>query len=172
MKMYTTILLALCLGCTKIRECRLELNRFDYNSEELSIQGYYYTKADDGKIQPQFIFYRNGVIKQLGGTSYNEADLLEAEASWLEIESINFSRNKRINWGIFHIFNDQIVLEIWSSSKGGAPPLYRRQGSILNDSTFILTSYESCEGYSGEGEDTYYFKNLAVKPDSTNTVIE
>lgn len=165
----TTIAL---ISCLKIRECRLELNRMDYHSAELRVQGYYYSVENDGTILPTYILYRNGVLLKLYGGPYTEMELSNAEADWLSERSEELRRDVHLDWGIFLVHQDKIVIETWGPSRGGAPPLYRIEGYIVNDSIFVTTEFKNCLGEAGRDEDTYYFKHLAQKPDSTNTVIE
>lgn len=165
----TTIAL---ISCLKIRECKLELNRIDYHSNELRVQGYYYFVENDGKIVPAYILYRNGVLLKLNGGPYTEMELANAETSWLSERSKELRRDVHMDWGIFLVYQDNIVIETWGPSRGGTPPLYRIKGYIMNDSTFVTTEFTTCLGEAGSDEHTYYFKHLAQKPDSTNTVIE
>lgn len=166
------LLVFISIGCDKINYCHQGLNRKDYKSNDLKIHGYYYILDDAGNIEPHYVFYRNGVVQKLVAGAPDQ-ELSETEAFWFTDEYKHYSKDDLLKWGVFLIHEGKIALETWSPSMGFAAPLTRRQGIITSDSTFVITSYETCEGDSGyEGDVTFYFKPLPEKPDSNNNVIE
>jgi hypothetical protein len=81
----------------------------------------------------------------------------------------------KYNYGRFLIENDNIKFERWYP---GSPPLpaYIRSGTILNDTTFVITEiYRMKNGNKTEVEtgrnEIYHFKQFSPKPDSTNRYV-
>ena len=62
---------------------------------------------------------------------------------------------------------------MWYSPSGGGTPAYVREGKILNDTTFhITTSYRSNGSERHEKDEVYHFRQFYPKPDSTNNFIK
>lgn len=145
----------------------LTLPKQDYTGNQLRVDGYYYSITSNNNYQI-FFYYRNGCVLEAGVV---EADNLAAsEQSYMNGTFYNAVKNYKHDWGRFTIEGAMIKDELWKPNTG---PLeaYTSEGQILNDTTFKMTkSWRSCKPKKvREFEETYHFKQLSPKPDSTNT---
>ncbi len=163
-----TIVLLLIFGysCKKTdKDDKLSLELNNYNTNEILIDGYYYTVLEnfEGVIYNRFAFYRNGIVRYLGSTK--------------SLQEINFGPvDAKDAWGVFQIYSNEIKFEKWYPSSGGPLKAYIRAGNILNDTTFVITeSYRMHKGKKTEEKvrnETYHFRQFSPKPDSTNSFIK
>jgi len=160
--------------CRKIRgkEQELTLQIQPYTGNQLRVDGYYYWTSEDNEGNEAFqifFLYRNGVI--LSGGFPLTIDLSDQEEEFANGEYYDHVKDDKISWGRFQISENIITYEKWYPSSGGPAPVYLHQGTILNDTTFQITSSRPSHG-DGEFESLnriYRFKHFAPKPDSTNT---
>ena len=79
-------------------------------------------------------------------------------------------------WGNFKIEGSNIKFETWFISDGGSKELHIKEGSIINDTTFVIIySYNVWKGDKNQqdyDEKTYHFKKFSSKPDSTNLFVK
>ncbi|GIV26481.1 MAG: hypothetical protein KatS3mg027_0295 [Bacteroidia bacterium] len=154
-----------------IKDDELTLTRTNYTSNQLRIDGYYYQKLNNNFFSI-YCFYRNGVLLATGGVFSSIQDM----DKYLYDEFINRQeyKNYKSNWGGFLIQGNSMKFERWYPSD---PPLkaYVRAGTILNDTTFIITEvYRMKDGSKTEVQtlnEIYHFKSFKPKPDSTNKFI-
>ena len=171
MKIYIPFFIFLLLGtsCRKIllgQDDELSLQRQDYYGKELRLDGIYYHEIVGGeyRIYQRYALFRNGVIRDLGGTK--------------EIDDPRIpSGSYKDEWGVFQINNNEIKFERWiPSAGGGINPAYLSSGTIINDSTFQITQrYRNQNGQKTEVSaeyEIYHFKAFSPKPDSTNSFIK
>ena len=150
------------------KDDKLSIERTPYIGNELRIDGYYYMAWED-MIYPMF-FYQNGIILDGGGFPINE--VVERETEYKNGTFYSHVKEIKYSWGVFIIEGNKISFERWYPSE---PPLgaYVRAGDIINDTTFKITEvYRMQNGNKTEVKtlnETYYFKQLSPKPDSTNS---
>jgi hypothetical protein len=158
--------------CSKIfPDEKLSMQRKDYNGNELRIDGYYFREDNTSYSVGIYFLYNNGIILYGGFPLISEIGEYEqkyANGDWA------LSRKKdKASWGIFRIDGKIIKIEKWEPSTGIGLPVYIKEGSILNDTTFHITT-----GYSPNGSnrrelnEIYHFKQFDNKPDSTNVYIK
>ncbi len=119
-------------------------------------------------------FYNNGIIEC--GSSFSSSEIIQKENEFKDGSYYTFSSKSKYCWGVFHIDGNGIKFERWYLGDGLTLKAYVREGTILNDTTFIITeSYRFVRGKkkkkSAEDE-TYHFKALNPKPDSTNKFVK
>ena len=73
--------------------------------------------------------------------------------------------------GVFHINASSIEFETWTAARDIIT--FSNSGTILNDSTFVISKRVNNDFGESESENiTYHFQEFSPKPDSTNTFIK
>ena len=178
-KHYLLFLIIIVAGCDTMsvfRDDCLTAAKEDYFGNEIRLDGYYYQIVNtfEGDYGQAYFLYRNGVILDGGGFLLSKQEDFEEEiVNGVFNTKYNLSK---LNWGVYNIANDKISFQKWYSSSGGGLPVYTRVGTILNDTSFhISISYRLSDTDTieyNEKNETYMYKYLSIKPDSTNTFIE
>jgi hypothetical protein len=161
--------------CSKLfpsQDDYLTIQKTPYTSDAIRIDGFYYQKWDNGTKYSNIVFlYNNGVIFQGNGAG-DMSELVEYVNSTFLYHDMK--KDKKAFWGLFLVKSNKIVYERWEGSQLGYL-VYREEGEILNDTTFIMTEVSRMnQGEKTETEQierTYYFHQFSPKPDSTNNVI-
>ena len=154
-----------------LKDDELSIKRMPYTGDTIRIDGYYYITLDN--YLTVYFLYRDGTI--LYGSTFPESELNEHEKEYNTSEWQSIVKQAKDYWGVLKIENNTIQFERWYPSD---PPLksYVRAGTILNDTTFIITeSYRMQDSKKTEVDsknETYYFKQFTPKPDSTNSFVE
>ena len=157
------ILVVIGIFCCKVAE-PLTLQRMDYSLNNLKTQGYFYSKGDHFHC---FFLYKNGIVYFY---STSAANFLELENKISNQEIIKIDQKLQYVWGVFKINNDEIMIERWLPGVGGPYPTQLLKGQILNDTTIAISGLRGRK-YASE-IDTFKFRFLEQKPDSTNAFIE
>jgi hypothetical protein len=161
------VMLLFGLSCNKFEngDDVLSLQWEDYSGNALKLDGIYYFETEnfEGPLFQRYALYRNGIIRNLGGSK--------------NIDDLRFpSGNSKYEWGVFQIDGTRIKFERWYPSSGGPLKAYIRSGEILNDTTFLITeSYRMQKGKKTEireRNEVYHFRQFSPKPDSTNNFIK
>lgn len=177
---YTILILMIftIVRCTSFQPLSLKQEMFSANN--LKLNGYYYS-FDDG-VNKAFFLYGNGVFHDRiwdGIDSYytNNLDSLDIEVSRIYEKEKKYPI--RYSWGAFKVSNSNIKIERWLSGNGQAYPTQMLIGKILNDSTIHFSEKIGDNGVIKGKEkivyninETYHFRQLSPKPDSTNQYIK
>lgn len=152
----------------------LTIEKKEYNGTQLRIDGYYYhVSSIDGRIISIVFFYNNGVIFFMNGDGSKIQDLYYWDNRALSNEWINLMKKEKICWGIYHIENENIVIQRWGGSIGGVHPVMTSYGNIINDTTYKITkTTDSQTNDVWNGEIIYNFRAFSPKPDSTNVYVK
>ena len=131
----------------------LTLARQPYPGNALRVDGYYAASGPtgDGERFVALFLFRNGVVRY-GGSSVGR-DVLESKFGQYG--------DRRYDWGVFVVEEDQIKIERWYPGDGPHVPAIVKPGRIVDDTTFGFTSA------LGTSE-VYSFRRFAPKPDSTS----
>jgi hypothetical protein len=168
--LFQSFLVASCGKLCKDKE--LSITRGVYTGT-LKTNGYYFFKSDSESAKT-FFLYRNGVVQG----DYNSEPLDAVENG-----TVNFDASRSLNeqtkyvWGAFYANAQEIEIECWRPAHSGCFKTKLRKGTILNDSTFLITKIELLRK-NGKVEsdfdvnDTFYFHALTHKPDSTNDFVK
>lgn len=138
----------------------------------IEIDGYYMLDSKDNKTYNSaqlFVFYSNGIV---AGGAYYSLDSLQKHQNNLD-EYINSAHKSKTHWGVYIVRGRNLSIEKWEPSSGGGMKTVIRSGTILNDTTFILT--ERFNHYNNKEDaiqDTFRFHQYYPKPDSTNRFIK
>ena len=171
------LLVMLCFACQKlIKYKEFTLKQTPYTGNELQIDGYYYhiEQQSNGtnKIIYIYCFYRNSVLLSMGGGAYS----FEEADEYIRKNFIEGSRSPNyeyLSWGLFAVVNKNIKFERYYPQEGLIRWTYVREGKILNDTTFhITTIYRSDGTERREENEIYHFRKFSPKPDSTNNFIK
>ena len=174
MKKVSVLLTVLLLGffsCEEEKELKLGTPKQNYTGS-LRTDGYYYlTIANDTEERAlSYFLYRDGTILYGGAPLVEKISTRETEYSngaW----NISASGEKTY-WGIFQVTGTDILFDQWYIRDGGLLAAYQTNGTILNDTTFIMSS-STREGLNGVPlEEVYHFKSFSPKPDSANQFLD
>jgi len=150
---------------------KLSIQRIDYSGNELRVDGYYFREDKSMPRVTIYFLYRNGILLYGGPPMISEIEKFEQE--YANGEWYTTRKNDKASWGIFRIDGQNIKIEKWEPSTGIGLPVYIREGSVLNDTTFhIINSYRSDGSEKSNLDEVWHFKQFANKPDSTNNYIK
>jgi len=157
-------------ACCKHDE--LGLSKKDYLGNALRLDGYYISNFNgDINSKTTYFFYRDGIA--INGSEFNEpVTLMEIDNVFSQSEFTNDKSNSRIGLGVFEINGTEIKHETWEAGSGCAKQTVIYSGTILNDSTYVMTTFFN--NYSNGTtalQDTFRFREFSPKPDSTNTFV-
>ena len=163
-------------GCRRWGMCKdetLPVTRQAYVGNKLRLDGFYYgDPGTDYKGVTRyniFVLYANGVVCFPGCT---ELSNLEPYVSSLA-DGVAL-RSSKSCWGAFQIQDTTLSIGGWQPSNCSYPSVCY-SGTIVNDTTFILTKTETRSGdMNGTKETniTYNFRHFTAKPDSTNDYVQ
>lgn len=156
----------------KISDDSLSLPKQSHTGNEIRKDGYWYILKNEGnQIWYNYctFFYDNGTI--FGGISIEDSNLSQKENEFQNGTFYESEKDCKYCWGRFIVNGSTIKFERWYPGEG---PLraYVRRGQIINDTTFHISEiYRMQNGEKTEvspTDETYHFKALTPKPDSTN----
>jgi len=159
-----SIIVILCtlLSCVRtLPDEALTMTRLNYAGKEIRLDGCYVSDQYENVIYCDYVFfYSNGIV-------FAPSDLLNIENINQFTDGIDNLRNRKGNWGIFHVENDTIYWQKWGPGDFTTQYIvYKRSYKIINDSTL---SYN----LNSDGRvRLYHFKKYTAKPDSTNVFIK
>jgi hypothetical protein len=169
----------------------LSLNKQDYRGNNLKTDGYYYIFKDkeEGftlkeKKYNTFFIYRNGIYFGGKGLSSPTFDISNLDSLDLSVKKkvINVVKYEPLQyeWGVFKVNGSEIVIERWvTASGGGIYPTQILKGEIKNDTTINFHTLVGAHpvNYNRKKkilkiDETYHFRQMSPKPDSTNKFIK
>jgi len=169
---FSLIFMFCCSASCEKERAALSMSKTPYTGNELRIDGYYYsgiTPADDIGIA---VFYRDGVCIHMY-TRPKGQDTLDFIQNDILLDNDLMSRlwSTPTNIGVFHINASSIEFETWEAGRDIIT--FSNFGTILNDSTFVITrEVNNDAGESTSLNLTYHFQEFSPKPDSTNSFIK
>ena len=166
-----TIFFCLILSSCLKENIPLSNVREDYHGDNLRIDGLYHQITPDGYIVNVRFYYRNGVqfIMSFSEEITDPADLIYI----LTKENIISERNRKSNWGIFKVNENDFFSEHWETPiHGNYVATITMTGEILSDTCYIITKTVHSKIGVFEGRGKWYFYPYSPKPDSTNTFIK
>lgn len=174
LRFVTIILIVFNISCFILKDKKLRLVRQDYNGTEIQLNGYYLgvLSGINKGMNSIYFFYRDGVVLYGGGFAESD-DIGEKEVRFRSKEFNEGIKKYKSGWGVFAITGNEIEFETWEPSNGGPLHSVNRSGKIINNRTFVITSFYN--GYDKKisiMNDTFYFKEFSPKPDSTNRFIK
>ena len=166
--LFPLLVLSLVFSCKEEEEPQLNMQKTVYKGS-LKTNGYYYHDFDNGEARKLiYLLYRDGVMLY-GGAPTNSA-LAEREIEFSNGKYAVAAAPEKTFWGLFKAEGTTITFNQWHIRDGGVLAQYTTTGTILSDSTFIMSSTNR-NGVSGEGIDELYRFKANSKPDSTNQFI-
>jgi hypothetical protein len=172
---YILLISVFLVSCKKDRhDEELNLQQIPYSGNELRIDGFYYQTIESTNSTKVFFLYSNGII--LGGFNYPgsnwESTLIEDVISG---EYHNTSVRYKSSWGLYQIQDSTIIFEKWYSASPGWHEAFAREGTILNDTTFLIERAFKFENGGRtnvrEREELFRFREFSPKPSSANPFI-
>lgn len=158
------LILVISLGHCKVAE-PLTLQKRDYRLNNLKTQGYF-IKCDNEYCYPFYLF-KNGVYLSCGAVRSKDKRLIDSTIT--DFKFIESLKNIQYGWGVFKVSANNISIEEWLPGNGGPYPTQLYNGTILNDSTIFIAGLRGTK-YQDK-LDTFRFRYLEMKPDSTNAFI-
>jgi hypothetical protein len=145
----------------------LVMKRVDNNTNKIRLKGYY---LETKFTHNPYFFYQNGIVFKYSSRELKDSLLIENGMT--DINNLNNQKRLKDSWGVYSIQGNSILIERWASSD---KPLdaYLMKGTILNDTTFIMTEFSEPDGSKKEViNEVYRFRKFSPKPDSTNMFIK
>ena len=157
------------IGCGKLKDDELSIQRRNYIGNELRTDGYFYYYNQQHYVERivVYLLYRNGIIRTCGSpVSFQDFEN--------KIDVYSNGSSTKNEWGVFVVENDNIKYEKWYGARFLESYItYIYAGKILNDTTFHITeSYYSGTKETKQINEVWHFKQSANKPDSTNVYIK
>lgn len=165
LKIGLIILVIIGIFCCKVAE-PLSLDREDFTSDNLRIDGFYY-HCDTAYCHPFFLF-QNGLFLSFGLIYLDDLNLIDSIIT--DVGFLGSVKNTQYGWGVFLVKNDNIIIERWLPGVGGPYPTQLLRGLILNDTTIAISGLRGRK--HGSEIVSFKFRYLEQKPDSTNAFIE
>lgn len=160
---YFILVILLFQSCELFFRCpdeALTIERVDNNTYKLKLNGYYYgaIRGDNAQV---YLLYQNGIFykgdyRPFKDVEKGDVDFFPRDTSVLY--------EHRTNWGVYLIENNDIEIEYWVTRLCGGAVVAREQGTIINDTTFVIT-YRS--GSKENPDAVFMFHEFNQKPDST-----
>lgn len=161
-------------GCDKaFKDEELTMKKQPYNGTELKTDGYFYeiNSYTEGIGEALFL-YSDGTMLLCGGSGENSDPFGFMEQLFASPDFISHARQHAFYWGVFHINGNAIKYERWYQGDGGLPA-GRSEGTILNDTTFLINRITMLgTGNQTDENIVFHFRHYAPKPDSTNCFIQ
>ena len=148
----------------------LRNERIDYFGNELRIDGFYYS-YDQGKIINVIFLYRNGIYFLVNSDGKERTNPDEV-VTLLTKEHIERCKTNKVLWGIFLLNGNDILIEKWAFAGPGWKSTVIESGTILSDTSFIITKRNDSRAGNKEAVYEYFFYPHSPKPDSTNIFIK
>lgn len=143
------------------------------NTDALDIDGVYINQGDMENVDEKYcdiiLFYNNSIIKQ--GLVLKDRLVNNIEEAIKQFHQL--SKDNKTSYGVYQLHNDEIYLEFWSPSTGGARKTTINRGKVLDKESFTITYMRT--NYGGEElkvNALYTLHPLKNKPDSTNRFIK
>lgn len=154
----------------------LTFQKIKYGTDELRINGYFYSESKNNS-ESVFFLYENGIFLDWGGVSnslrLNLFSINEIRDSTIHhFSNLGYHKNLQYGWGVWKIENNQIVVESWLTGVGGAYPVGRYVGDIINDSIIMIAFTYQLPPVGTEKKERFMFREFNPKPDSTNQFIK
>ena len=175
-KLKLTLFLALVVlfvsSCSKwLENEKLTLPKTPYTGNELRTDGYYYYTMNGEYFRTITFFYKNGVAFRPPSGSHSLQEVDEYVIN--ELVGENRFHDSQLSWELYNVENDRILFNYWVPTRPFQ--CYFQEGTILNDTTFVLQRYYRMENGEKTGEteinETFHFRAFSPKPDSTNVFI-
>jgi hypothetical protein len=150
--------------------CRKKLcKKSDYNGTELKTNGYYY-KLEGGFVRERYFFYKNG--SALYPTPKSQYTIIESDDQLKR--DLGQKYKSMFDWAVFKIDGSSIEIERILLEE--SIPRNRFYGTILNDTTFVLTETYLIKRGKKKSKfdlnDTFHFREFYPKLDSTTKFIK
>lgn len=175
-KVHFPIIAALLLfaACKKLGICHdaeFSIEKTPYTGSQLRTDGYYYGEPDTdyaGVVRRDvLILYRNGIVAFPGSKQQDSMDQHAAEPMMTDLIS---------GWGMYIVEGNTIKTERWQSTYGPCKPIILTNATILNDTTMVLTTYESRtkrgKPETGAYNERYNFRQMANKPTGDGAAVD
>jgi hypothetical protein len=163
------LLLILCISCKQLcKDTSFSIYKVPYNGT-LRLNGYYYEEPKDS-LTTIYVLYNDGIVCLPGSPTISKMDKYI-----LENNNSTILKDSKYAWGVFNIVGNIIKIEEWEPTMCGYP-VRLSTGTILNDSTYIITQYSLRTGSktntTNDVKMIYHFRKFNPKPDSTNSYVK
>lgn len=164
-KFFIALISVSCLATCKVAD-PLTIERAELTTNNLKINGYY-NKCDQDYCYPFYLF-ENGIYLDCGAVNLASQEIIDSVI--LDSDFIERLKRTQYGWGVFKVSKNEISIEQWLPGVGGPYPTKIYSGQILNDTTILISGLRGTK-YKDE-IDTFRFRPLPTKPDSTNTFVK
>lgn len=136
--------------------------------DRLRLDGCYYTLDSSRSHISIFVFYRNGIVADVGTYEVNRLDSI-INSGRIAVEGKDLAKMPWV-WGLYKIKSDSILTEkLYPMGLDYLTGI--NHGFVLNDTTIQFTSLTFNDRASMIVNETFHFLKLKTKPDSTNNFI-
>ena len=147
---------------------KLTLAKSHNVSSSLLLDGIY-LHTDSLDIVDLYFLYEDGTILSRGSVHIED---LETKLEQLDQSNDEKYKSMKFLWGKYIIEGDKIVFERWAPTDKPYRA-YRREGIILNETTFVIHQLSDINGNGLRViDETYRFRKTNTKPDSGNEWIK
>lgn len=158
-------------SCKEDPDPVLSTAKSPYIGNQLKTTGYYSLSFNNAEARYlNYFLYRDGTI--LYGGSPLQTEVISRESEYANGQWAGVSANEKTFWGVFTVSGNSIFFDQWYLRDGNVLASYKTYGTILNDTTFVMTSTDR-EGFEDVPlDETYRFTAFSAKPDSVNQFLD
>lgn len=163
--------LLLIFSCCRVAH-ELKLGKSAFAGNDFKLDGYYYSLENEGQL---FFLYSDGVFIDFSCKilQFDNEELSERRDSTINYyASLGNYKNTQYGWGVWKVEDDNLIIEKWLSGSGGAYPVGRYVGNVINDTTINIAFTYQLPPNGKEKMGKFRFRQFCPKPDSTNAFIE
>lgn len=147
-------------SCRKNKDSRLTIPLTPYSGSELRMDGYYYYLSEES--------LKNGDTFYYAFIPFSDGKMFYTGTSSLATMEENFSKpayeRSKAGWGAFKIETNVIAMEYWTYVLFNGALTTTAWATIINDTSFVLTSQNKPSTSPQELNHTYLFKYCTTKP--------
>lgn len=170
----------LCISCMLLFCCKIAqdaiLQKVEHITNDIRLEGYYFAESNT-ESDEVFFLYQDGVFLSWGGVSNSlNLNILSPDeirdSTIRHFAELGYYKPLQYSWGVWRIENNQIIVKKWLSGSGGAYPVGKYIGEVVDTATIDIAFTYQLPPVGNERIKRFKFRKFSPKPDSTNTFIK